>query len=124
MTGYRPWDVVVVPFPFTDKRVTKVRPAVIVSTDSLRIHNQKYVLAMITSAAHTSQVGDVPINDLKSARDCGSFWPSTAHKHLLDTNLPDHFDVRETHHDLLHTVHLQGTHAAFDKSYTNLATRP
>jgi hypothetical protein len=52
----------VVPFPFTDKRVTKVRPAVIVSTDSLRIFNQKYVLAMITSAAHTSQYGDVPID--------------------------------------------------------------
>jgi hypothetical protein len=42
----------------------------------------------------------------------------------LDTNLPDHFDVGEAHHDLLHAVHLQGTHAAFDKSHTNLATRP
>ena len=67
MPSYRTWDVVVVPFPFTDQRATKVRPAVIVSTDSLSKHNGKCVLAMITSASNAAQYGDVAISDIKTA---------------------------------------------------------
>jgi hypothetical protein len=39
---------------------------------------------------------------------------------LLDTNLPHHLDVRQPHHDFLHTVHLQGAHAAFHGGGKNL----
>lgn len=67
MPSCHTWDVVVVPFPFTDQRTTKVRPAVIVSTDSLSKHNGKYVLAMITSASNAAQYGDVSISDIKTA---------------------------------------------------------
>jgi mRNA interferase MazF len=64
---YQPWDVVILPFPFTDRHATKVRPAVIVSSETLHRRTGKYFLAMITSAAHRAEEGDVPIGDLKVA---------------------------------------------------------
>jgi mRNA interferase MazF len=51
----RRWDIVVVPFPFTDQKTTKVRPAVVLSTDTLRERNGKYIVAMITSASNASR---------------------------------------------------------------------
>ena len=45
-------DVVVVPFPFTDRRTSKRRPALIVSSSIFnRVHDQ-CVMAMITSAGN------------------------------------------------------------------------
>jgi mRNA interferase MazF len=70
VASYRTWDIVVVPFPFTDSpnaKASKVRPAVIVSTDVLSRRNGKYVLAMVTSAANAAHYGDVVIKDLKAA---------------------------------------------------------
>jgi mRNA interferase MazF len=67
MPSYRAWDIVVVPFPFTDQRTTKVRPAVVVSTEVLSQRNGKYVLAMVTSASNAAQYGDVSISDIKMA---------------------------------------------------------
>ncbi len=65
--GYRSWDVVVVPFPFTDQKTSKVRPAVIISTDVLRQRNGKYIVAMITSASNAAQYGDVVISNLNTS---------------------------------------------------------
>jgi len=67
MSYYRSWDIVVVPFPFTDQKTNKVRPAVIVSTDTLRQRNGKYVVAMITNATNAAQYGDVSISELNAA---------------------------------------------------------
>ncbi|MBI3140365.1 MAG: type II toxin-antitoxin system PemK/MazF family toxin [Rhodocyclales bacterium] len=72
MTGsaearYRPWDVVILPFPFTDRDSAKVRPAVIVSSETLHRSTGKYFLVMITSASHAPAQGDVTIDDLKAA---------------------------------------------------------
>lgn len=72
MTGsaeprHRPWDVVIVPFPFTDRNAAKVRPAVVVSSEALHEGAGKYFLAMITSAAHAPVEGDVVISDLRRA---------------------------------------------------------
>ncbi len=64
---FQPWDVVLVPFPYTERNYTKVRPALIVSTDTLSSKTGKYFLAMITSAQHTRVYGDVLISDLKLA---------------------------------------------------------
>lgn len=62
---FQPWDVVLVPFPYTELNYTKVRPALVVSTETLSAKTGKYFLAMITSATHTRVYGDVPISDLK-----------------------------------------------------------
>ncbi|MGL5942284.1 MAG: type II toxin-antitoxin system PemK/MazF family toxin [Waterburya sp.] len=65
---YNQFDVVVVPFPFTDRTATKKRPALIIS-DAMAFNKftNKSVMAMITTASHSSWVLDVPILDLKSA---------------------------------------------------------
>jgi mRNA interferase MazF len=65
---YKQFDVVVVPFPFTDSTATKKRPALIIS-DATTFNKsvKKYVMAMITTASHLPWALDVPITDLKSA---------------------------------------------------------
>ncbi len=64
---FQSWDVVLVPFPYTDKNFTKVRPALIISTDTFSMQTGKYFLAMITSARHIRVYGDILISDLKLA---------------------------------------------------------
>ncbi len=64
---FQPWDVVLVPFPYTESNYTKVRPALIVSTETLSTHTGKYFLAMITSALHSPVHGDVLLSNLKLA---------------------------------------------------------
>jgi mRNA interferase MazF len=62
------WDVVVVPFPFTDRATVRRRPALVVSrADPLGNVVGHWVLAMITSAAHRRWPLDVPLADLGSA---------------------------------------------------------
>ena len=59
-------DVVVVPFPFTDRRTSKRRPALIVSSSNFnRVHDQ-FVLAMITSTGN-DWPSDVAIREWREA---------------------------------------------------------
>lgn len=62
------FDVVVVPFPFTDKAATKRRPALVLS-DSVTFNQRAGhgVMAMITSAVENKWPQDVPLQDIKSA---------------------------------------------------------
>ncbi len=64
---FEPFDVVVVPFPFTEKLVTKKRPALVVSSASLNDQHDCLILAMITTAKRTRWVSDVELNDWESA---------------------------------------------------------
>ena len=62
------FDVVVVPFPFTDRATRKRRPALVLSDRAAfnaRIGHA--VLAMITSATHSYWPLDVRVTDLKAA---------------------------------------------------------
>ncbi|MEK7285845.1 MAG: type II toxin-antitoxin system PemK/MazF family toxin [Nitrospirota bacterium] len=54
---YESWDIVVVPFPFTEKLGEKRRPAMVVS-QRLFNKNGHTVLAMITTQSHTPWPGD------------------------------------------------------------------
>jgi len=66
---FKLFDVVVVPFPFTDVDQTKRRPAVVVSSAKMFNTPSKHtVLAMITSSQHESWPLDVAIVDLEA---CG-----------------------------------------------------
>lgn len=62
------FDVVKVPFPFTDKAQTKKRPALVLS-DGERFNRLvgHSVLAMITSADNSSWLLDAPIYELQQA---------------------------------------------------------
>jgi len=65
---YKAFDVVVVPFPFTDRETTKRRPALVLS--DAKNFNQpvgQSVLAMITSASHSAWSLDINITDIDAA---------------------------------------------------------
>ena len=65
---YEQWQVVAVPFPFTDRPVHRRRPAVVVSQRGpLGAVVGHSVLAMITSAAHRRWPLDVDVTDLAAA---------------------------------------------------------
>ena len=65
---FEAFDVVVVPFPFTDRSTTKRRPALVLSdSKAFNKHVGQSVLAMITSARNSDWPLDVEIKDLDSA---------------------------------------------------------
>jgi mRNA interferase MazF len=55
------WDIVVVPFPFTDSAASKRRPALILSTGAFNRSSGHAILAMITSARQSSWPGDISL---------------------------------------------------------------
>lgn len=65
---YKLFDVVVVPFPFTDQNTEKRRPALVLS-DRVNFNDltQTCVLAMITSAKNPDWPLDARIGSLKKA---------------------------------------------------------
>ena len=66
--AFERFDVVVVPFPFTDRTTTKRRPALVLSDAGVFNRRAGHsVLAMITSARHSNWPLDADITDLDSA---------------------------------------------------------
>lgn len=60
------WDVVVVPFPYSERLAEKRRPALVVS--SAKLHREEYVwVVMITGAGKAKRTGDIAINDIVAA---------------------------------------------------------
>ncbi|MGH8248418.1 MAG: type II toxin-antitoxin system PemK/MazF family toxin [Gammaproteobacteria bacterium] len=59
------WDVVAVPFPFTDRLAQKRRPALIISPKNFNRYGHS-LMAMITSSGQPWP-GDSPLRDLNSA---------------------------------------------------------
>ena len=47
MQNYKQGDIILIPFPFTDRAETKMRPAVIISKDE--INDRLFIVAKITS---------------------------------------------------------------------------
>ena len=68
MASFERFDVVRVPFPFTDRQAAMNRPALVVS-DRANFNRPAghSVMAMITSASHARWPLDVPIGDLGAA---------------------------------------------------------
>ena len=64
MPTYSPGDVVVVPFPFSERDASKRRPALVCSSVAFNSASHHLVLAMITTASHKKWPGDVAIRDL------------------------------------------------------------
>jgi len=65
---YKKFDIVVVPFPFTDQNTTKRRPALVLSEkDSFNKETGNCVLAMITSEKNPPWPLDSKIGSLKKA---------------------------------------------------------
>ncbi len=67
MTIYKKWEIILVPFPFTDFSSTKHRPALVVSPDSYN-QNRDLVIAYITSQLSLSaRLGDYKLQKWKEA---------------------------------------------------------
>ncbi len=65
---YEAGDVVVVPFPFTDKAVSKRRPALVISSNqNFGEKSRQSVCAMITTAKQSTWPLDTPIDNLDAA---------------------------------------------------------
>ncbi len=64
---YDQFDIVKVPFPFTDRDASKKRPALVLSKPYYCEDNDHYMLAMITSAKQSSWPRDIDISDLQIA---------------------------------------------------------
>lgn len=78
---FEAFDVVVVPFPFTDRRASKRRPALVLSrADTFGDRIGHSVFAMITSQGQSPWPLDVAIGDGKSA---GLSSPSTVRMKLF-----------------------------------------
>ena len=67
MPSFEAWDIVKVPFPYTDRPVRQRRPALVVAAGELAAAHGLLWLLMITSAANQGWPGDTPISDLRLA---------------------------------------------------------
>jgi mRNA interferase MazF len=68
MTAYRKWDIILVPFPFTDLTAAKRRPALVVSPDSYNKSGQDVVIVFLTSRTDISpRPGDYRIRFWKES---------------------------------------------------------
>jgi len=63
--AYPRFSLVRVPFPFTDRRSQKHRPAVVISEPSFQSSSGHLLLAMVTTAHHSSWPLDWSIQDLE-----------------------------------------------------------
>jgi mRNA interferase MazF len=61
------WDIVKVPFPYTDRPIRQRRPALVIAAGDLQTAHGLLWLVMITSATHRGWPGDVVISDLAVA---------------------------------------------------------
>lgn len=62
------FDIIVVPFPFTDQSISKKRPAIVLSQTQFNQKAEHSICAMITSSKNDPWPNDLEILDLKS---CG-----------------------------------------------------
>ena len=67
MPTFKSFDVVVVPFPFTDSAATKRRPALVLSAEGFNSRAAHVALAMITSRENRGWPLDTEIRDLRAA---------------------------------------------------------
>ena len=58
---YAQGDIVVVPFPYTDRQTEKRRPALVISNGKVSLDHGLVWLAMITSAENYKWSGDVDV---------------------------------------------------------------
>ncbi len=91
---YEPFDIVVVPFPFTDSSRTKRRPALVLSQkNDFNAVIEHAVLSMITSQKNEPLPLDVPIKDKKQS---GLTAPSVVRMKLF--TLDNRFIIRKIGH--------------------------
>ena len=64
---FKAFDVVAVPFSFTDPDATKRRPALVISNERFNQQHKQLVLAMITTATGNAWPSDVSLTNWQAA---------------------------------------------------------
>lgn len=64
---FKAFDVVAVPFPFTDRDAVKRRPALVISNESFNQQHNQIVLAMITTTTENVWPSDVSLTNWQKA---------------------------------------------------------
>jgi mRNA-degrading endonuclease toxin of MazEF toxin-antitoxin module len=64
MPTFEAWDIVKVPFPYTDRPVRQRRPALVIAAGALRSEHGLLWVLMITSAENRRWRDDVAVSDL------------------------------------------------------------
>ena len=67
MATFKPWDVVKVPFPYTDRPARQHRPALVVAAGPIEAARGLLWVLMITSAENRRWDDDVPVSDPETA---------------------------------------------------------
>jgi mRNA interferase MazF len=67
MATFKPWDVIKVPFPYTDRPVLQHRPAVVIAGGAIEAAHGLLWVLMITSAENRRWNKDVVVSDLPRA---------------------------------------------------------
>ena len=67
MPIFEVWDVVKVPFPYTDRPVRERRPALVLGAGPIQERHGLLWVMMITSAKNRGWLDDVEISDLEGA---------------------------------------------------------
>jgi mRNA interferase MazF len=67
MPTFDAWDVVKVPFPYTDRPVRQQRPALVIAAGRLQSEHGLLWVLMITSAENRRWRDDVAVSDLAAA---------------------------------------------------------
>ena len=62
MPTFEPWDIIKVPFPYTDRPVRQRRPALVLAAGGLEADHGLLWVLMITSAENRRWREDVPIS--------------------------------------------------------------
>jgi mRNA interferase MazF len=65
--SYDRFDVILVLFPFTEKKGRKQRPAIVLSDSSFNEAHEHSIVAMVTTASVTNWPSDLKINDYNTA---------------------------------------------------------
>jgi mRNA interferase MazF len=96
--AYAKGDVVLVPFPFTDLSATRVRPAVVVSSEEYGADSSDLIVAMVTSQPQTGAT-DCRLQDWQEA---GLIYPSWVRSKLatLEHSLIQFSPGRLSHRDV------------------------
>jgi len=74
MINYRPGDVILVNFVFSEGEGVKKRPALIISSEDYHLGRQELIMAAVTSNLDRRLIGDTTVNEWKKA---GLVHPST-----------------------------------------------
>jgi mRNA interferase MazF len=67
MATFKPWDVVKVPFPYTDRPVRQHRPALVIAAGAIEVGHGLLWVLMITSAQNRRWDDDIVVSVLDGA---------------------------------------------------------